>query len=331
MALDPYTIVRPGQLDGAGNIHALHIEEFTGMVQGTLNRMSVLAPRVQMRAVKGTSTITNNAVGRSTIQRLIPGYTPDGTVNKFGRQSMTIDTPILARAVLPLLETFQTQYDARREIAVEHGKEHAKLFDQTFFIQAIKSGLLTANRFGLTGDTGHTGGTQVEFNAAGDEKDPALLYSKLVDLITGMRNKDVDPVADGVIIGISHDDFATLSMNELLINSEYVTSEGTHIPQMLLKAHGVAVIPSNNFVGGRVITSHLLSNSDNSNAYDGDFTTITAVAWAPSALMAGETIPLQSKLFFDDISKTWFVDAWRSFGVAPSVAAYAGVVKKKLS
>jgi hypothetical protein len=145
-----------------------------------------------------------------------------------------------------------------------------------------------------------------------------------------MRKKDVDPVTDGVILGISHDDYATLSMNELLINSEYVTAEGTRIPQMVLKAHGVAVIPSNNFVGGQNIVGHKLSNADNGNAYDGDFTDVLAVAWAPAALMAGETIALQSKVFFDDISKHWFVDAWRSFGVAPSVAAFAGVIKKKL-
>jgi hypothetical protein len=324
MALDPYHIVRPGQQNDTGNIHALHIEEFTGLVQATLNRNSVLAPRIPTRAVKGTSTITNNAVGKSQLQVLRPGYTMDGTNNKFGRQTLTIDTVINARAVLPLLETFQTHYDARALIATEHGKEHAKFYDQTFFIQAIKAGLLTDNRFGLTGDTGHTGGTQVTMNSAGDEKDPAILYAKIVELITGMRKKDVDPVTDGVILGISHDDYATLSMNELLINSEYVTAEGTRIPQMVLKAHGVAVIPSQNIVG------HKLSNADNGNAYDGDFTDVLAVAWAPAALMAGETIALQSKVFFDDISKHWFVDAWRSFGVAPSVAAFAGVIKKKL-
>ncbi len=142
-----------------------------------------------------------------------------------------------------------------------------------------------------------------------------------------MRGKDVDPVADGIIIGMSHADVATLSMNELLINSEYKTSDGTSIPGMMLKAHGVQVVGSNNFVGGSVVTN-LLSNTDNSSAYDGDFTKVQAVAWAPKALLAGETIPLTTKVFFDDISKNWFVDAWRSYGVAPSVAAFAGVVLK---
>lgn len=328
MALDDaYNIIRPGQANGTGPVNALHIEQFTGDVHGTIARMSVLAPRVPVKPVKGTSVITNFAAGKSTIQKITPGQPIDGTVNKFGKVTMTIDTTIIARAVLPLLETFQTSYDARSEIAQEHGKELAKQFDQTFFIQAIKAGMLTANKFGLTA-AGHTGGSQVVMGNGADLSDPALLYSYLVDLITQMRLKDVDPVTDGVIIGVDPVAMATLSMNELLINTEYKTADGTSIPAMALKAHGVHIVQSNNFVGGQNITGHLLSNSDNGNAYDGDFTKVAAVAFAPKALLAGETIPLQSKLFFDDLSKNWFIDAWRAYGVSPSVAAFAGVLLK---
>ena len=325
MALDDtYTIVRPGQANGTGDIDALHIEEFTGIVEGTLERMSALAPRIPMKTVRGTSVLSNFAVGESTLQKITPGQPIDGTANKFGKTTLTVDTTIIARAVLPLLETFQTQYDARAEIGTEHGKKLAKQFDQSFFIQAIKAGQLTANKYGLTA-AGHTGGSQVTFGGSSDYLDPAILYSKLVDLLTAMRLKDVDPIGDGVIIGVKPDVFSTLSMAELLINSEYKTSEGTSIPGMVLKAHGVQVVQSNNFAGGENITGHLLSNADNSNAYDGDFTKVVAAAFSPRALLAGETIPLQSKVFFDDISKNWFVDSWRAYGVTPSRAQFAGV------
>lgn len=327
MALDSYTINRPGQANGTGDVHALHIEEFTGLVQGTLNRLSVCAPRIPVKSLRGTSTMTNFGVGKSTLQALTPGQIPDGTVTKFGKASMTIDTTILARDVIPLLESFQTEYDARAEIAQEHGKELAKQFDQSFFIQATKAGLLTANRFGLTA-AGHTGGSQVTFATGSDNTDPALLYQGLVDLLTQMRLKDVDPVMDGVVIAVSPVDMATLTMNELLINSEYKTSDGTNIPGFQLKAHGAWVVQSNNYVGGQNIGGHLMSNANNGNAYDGDFTKVVATAFAPRALMAAETIALQSKVFFDDISKNWFVDAWRAYGVAPSVAAFAGVLVK---
>lgn len=328
MALDDvYTITRPGSQDGGANTRALHIEEFTGMVQGTLERLSVCAPRIPVRPVRGTSTITNFGVGKSVIQKITPGQPIDGSITKFGKTTMTIDTTIIARAVLPLLETFQTSYDARAEIANEHGKELAKQFDQTFFIQATKAGLLTANKFGLTA-AGHTGASQVTLSGASDHLDPAILYSKLVDLLTALRLKDVDPINDGVIIAVGPTEFATLSMNELLINTNYKLSDGTSIEAQALKAHGCHVVQSNNFVGGLNITGNLLSNVDNSNAYDGDFTKVVATAFAPKALLAGETIALQSEVFFDKLTKQWFIDSWRAYGVAPSVAAFAGVLNK---
>src|SRR5215218_1715333 len=137
MALDDaYNVTRPNQANGAGSTTALAIEEFTGMVQGTLSRLSVCAPRIPMRTVRGTTTMTNFAVGKSTIQKITAGQPIDATTTKFGKAVMSIDTTIIARAALPVLEVFQTQFEARSEIAQEHGKELAKQFDQTFFIQA---------------------------------------------------------------------------------------------------------------------------------------------------------------------------------------------------
>jgi hypothetical protein len=321
-------IIRPGQLNGTGSLTASHVEEIWGAVEGTIERMSVLAPRVRVKPLKGTSVATNFAVGKAVMGRITAGTDVVATSqSKFGKAQMTVDTVVYARTNFPLLETLQTSYDSRTEVGNEHGKEIAKHFDQTFMIQATKAGLLTANRFGLTA-AGHSGATQVTLAGASDHLDPALLYAKLIDLITGMRLKDVDPVSDGCILLVNHTDFATLAQAELLINSEYLTSEGTKIPTMKLKAWGVDVIPSNNFVGGQNITGHLLSNADNGNAYDGDFTKVVATMFAPKALMAAETIPLTQQLIWDPIDLNWVLTHYRSYGVSPSIAAFAGCLLK---
>lgn len=331
MALnDAFTLIRPGQANGAGDVNAQALEEFGGLVQGTFDRMSVCAPRIPVRSVRGTNIVSNFAVSKSTVGKItVNGIAPDATSsNKFGRSNFTIDTTILARAVLPLLEVFQTSYDARAEIAKEHAKELAKQYDSTFFIQATKAGLSTANKFGVTAGLGLDGASQVTLAGASDHLDPSILYQSIIDLITAMRLKDVDPVADGVMIAVSPTELATLSMAELIINSEYVTVNGVTRPGMKLKAYGVDVVDSNNFIGGQNISGHLLSTVANSNAYDGDFTKVVATAFAPRALLAGETIPLTSDLFFDKVSKQWFIDSWRAYGVMPSVVPFSGVILK---
>lgn len=333
MALDDsYNIVRPGQSNQAGSISALHLEEFTGAVEGTIERKSALKGWIPIKPVKGTSVLTNFAVGESTLQKATPGAPIDGTTTDFAKRTLTVDTVVLARAVLPLLETFQTSYDARKEIGNEHGKKIAKFYDQSFFIQAIKAALFTDSTYrgaGAAGKpAGHSGGSQQTLAAAGDALDPAKLYAAVANLFVKLEDKDVDPRTDDLIIALRPAEFYTLLQNEQLIDGTYKTSEGTSIQAHLLKAYGVPVVSSTNFPGGSTITGHLLSNAGNSNAYDGDFTKVVAAAFSPRALLAGETIPLTTDVFWDKVTKQWFVDAHLSYGVTPNRAEYAGVILK---
>ncbi len=333
MALDDsYAIVRPGQSNQAGSISALHLEEFTGVVESTIERKSALKGMIPIRPVKGTSVVTNFAVGESTLQKATPGSPIDGTGTDFAKRTLTVDTVVLARAVLPLLETFQTSYDARKEIGMEHGKKIAKFVDQSFFIQAIKAALLTDSAYKGSGaagkPAGHFGGSQQTLGAAGDALDPAKLYAAVANLFVKMEEKDVDPRTDDVLIALRPAEFYTLLQNEQLIDGTYKTAEGTSIQAHLLKAYGVPVVSSTNFPAGLTITGNLLSNAANSNAYDGDFTKVVACAFSPRALMAGETIPLTTDVFWDKVSKQWFVDAHLAYGVTPNRAEFAGVILK---
>ena len=73
---------------------------------------------------------------------------------------------------------------------------------------------------------------------------------------------------------------------------------------------------------------HLLSTAENGNAYDGDFTKVVGVAFSPKALLAAETIPLSTDVFFDKMDKVWYIDSWRAFGVAPRDVVHAGLLLK---
>lgn len=333
MALDDaYNIVRPGQSNQGGAINALHLEEFTGIVESTIARLSALDGYIPRRAVRGTSVLTNFAVGGSTLQKATAGQPIDGTGTDFSKRTLTVDTVVLARAVLPLLETFQTSYDARKEIGLEHGKEIAKFTDMTMFIQAIKAAQFVDSTYkngAASGKPkGHFGGSQQTLAAAGDSLDPAKLYAAIADLFVKMEEKDVDPRTSDVMIAVRPAEFYTLLQNEQLIDGNYITAEGNSVKAHLLKTYGVPIISSTNFPGGQVISGHLLSNVSNGSSYDGDFSKVVAAAFSPRALMAGETIPLTSDVFYDKLSKQWFVDAHLSFGVTPNRAEFSGVIQK---
>lgn len=323
LAAPIYTVTRPNQINGAGDELALVIEEFTGMVEGTLERKSEIQGWIPVKSVKGTATLNNYAVGESTLQVLEPGKVPDGTKNDFSRIAVTVDTVVLARAAFPLLEVFQTNFDARREVATEHGKKISKFYDQAFFIQAAKAAAAAVSPYG---SDGHLGGSVQTLGAAGDATDPAKLYAAIANLFVKMEQKDVDPRSDDITLVMPPAQFYTLLQAEQIVNGNYVTADGTSMNTFIFKAFGCPVISTNNTPAGKTITGHELSNTRNSNAYDGNFSKLLVQAFSPRSLLAGETIPLTSKVFFDDLSKTWFVDSWLSFAVTPNRPEFAGSI-----
>lgn len=323
MALNAFIPTYPNQAVGAGDTLALAIAEFTGVVEGTIERKSKAAPFVNIRPVRGTSTITNEGIGSSVLQTVVPGQTPDATSkNEAQRINLTVDTLVLARTAIPLLDSFQKSYDFAGEVGREHGKEIAKFFDGAFFIQAAKAAALAGSAY--TGLDGHFGGNTKVLAAAADATDPAAMYSAISDLMAQFENKDVDPSTDDVMIALRPDVFYTLLNAGEIIDSQYITSYGNQVQgAKILRAFGVPVVSSNN-VPNSVIAGHRLSNARNGNAYDGDFSKLVAVAFAPNALLAGETIPLTTAVWYSEESKLWYIDAHLSFGVTPNRAEFAG-------
>jgi hypothetical protein len=323
---DVFTYAPVHQQNSAGSTFALITEKFTGVVEGTLNRRSVIKPMIAMEQVVGTDTIRADAVGESVIQVLSQSAgqaaIPDGSPADFSKINLTVDTVVLARTTFATIDEYQQNFDKLAKVAEEHGKKMAKFIDQAFFIQAAKSAALANSAYGATMD-GHFGGYTKTLSAAGDATDPAKLYAAILDVLEKMSAKDVDVLADGVVIAVKPAQYFALAQNEFLIRGDYITSYGNTVNVNMLKAWGVPVMMSNNYMGGLNITAHQLSNARNSNAYNGDFTKHVATAFAPKSLLAGETIPLQSKMFYSDTRKLWFVDAWTAFGVTPNRGEFA--------
>ncbi|KAF1043430.1 MAG: hypothetical protein GAK35_02214 [Herbaspirillum frisingense] len=339
MALTYSGVTRPGQnlqtgdnqqtgsAPAATNPLELHIEEYGGVVEGTIARKSIVRNFIPVRPVRGTSVVTNFQVGESALEKVVPGVEPAGAVHQAAKVKLVIDTLVNARAIVPLLDDFQSSYNARAAIGMEHGKKIAKFFDQSFLIQAIKAARISDMS---TYPAGWLPGTEQSFSASGDELDPAKLEAKFLDMFAEMEEKDIDPIGDDLIIVTKPKAYYTLLQNDRLVDRTFVTADGTEITTKSLKVAGVPIYTSNNLPTTN-ISGHYLSNAGNGNAYDGNFTNVVASIFSPRALLAGETIPLTPAVFYDEKSKMWFIDAHLSFGVGPNNPAFAGLLTAKSS
>lgn len=324
-----YDVTRPNQRWGKGDPLADVTEQFTGTVEGSFKHSSLMHGFVPVRSVRGTSTISNRGISKAKLQAIVPGVTPaPSTEPNTSKIFLKIDTVILARNAEPMLDEFQSDYDYQQEVAREQGIEMSKMYDQTFFIQAAKAGMAKDSPYGTDAQMpGHKGGNAVTLANANDYKDPAKLYKAISDLVTSFLSKGVRPNEDGLMMVLPPESFTALMQSEYIVNGNYVTSAGVELnSRYIFAAWGMPVVTSNDAVCFKKVENHLLSNASNGMAYDGDFTKVCAQVFSPRALLAGSTIDLQSKIFFDDLSKLWFIDSWTAYGVTVNRPEYAGVL-----
>lgn len=319
----PSAPVNQNQINGTGDFHALQNEQFKGEVEHAYLATTVFEDHITRKTViKGTNIVSKKAIGRTKLQKLNRGQAPDGKQVKFGKATVTVDTMVLSRHSFDELETIQTDIDARQEVSTQAGKDIGQFNDLTMCIAAAKAAAYTTNPYGLSADDGFYGASQVTI-AAGDELDPAKLLHAIGQMFLKMEEKNVNPRAENVLLAVKPAQFYVLQDAEQIVNTNYVTAKGTKLENIpTFKTYGIPVISSNNFPKG-VVTGHLLSNDDNGDFYDGDFTKLVALAFGPKALMVGESKPLETKIWFSDESKQWIVDAWYAFGVAPDRVEHA--------
>jgi hypothetical protein len=316
---------RPGQNLGAGAVDALHIEEYGGVVEGTIAKVSFMRQYVEIKPVIGTNQLTNDRLGEASLQAVTPGVRPDADVTEFSNVSVTVDTIVLARNNVALLDDFQARYSARAKIGDEHGKKIGKFFDEAFIIQSIKCALHDGT--GLP--AGWNGGTKVELAAASDELDATKFQRGIEDVCQNMEENDVE--LDGAVILVKPAQYYTLLRNDKLVDSQYSLGNGDYAQGIVLKSNGVPVIKTNR-IPTAAVTDHFLSNAGNSAAYDlaaaSEEIDAVAIVMLPSALLAGETIPLTSDVYYEKAELQWFIDSYLAFGVTPNRPEYCGVVLK---
>lgn len=335
--------VRDGHQGGvnSGNVNPLYIEQYGGEVEHRILKDSFMRQFFTFKSVRGTDTITNDRMGFTELQKVSRGVRPTDSSPTFDNISVKVDTIVLARTNQFLLDDFLAHLDVRKEVGMEHGKTIGKFFDEAFIIQGIKAAQITnvdpdGNESGgwesgstytqvkRTAPEGFQGATPVMLGAANDEADSDKLERAIQDMCQKIEEKDVD-IQSGVVL-VRPAQYYVLLRNSKLLDRDYSEMNGDYAKGKVLMANGVRIQVTNRLPAyGVGKTGHFLSNAGNGNAYDysADDANCVALFLQPKALLAGETIPLTSKVYYSDIELQWFIDSYLAFGVTPNRAEMA--------
>lgn len=358
---------RSGHLGGvdSGTVNPLYVEQYGNEVEHQFLKDSIMRQYYNVRSVRGTDTIGSRRIGNVTLQAVSRSTRPTDNAPDFDNIQLKIDTIVLARSNVFLLEEFQESIDTRKEIGVEHGKEIGKFFDEAFVIQAIKAAQVTnvAPDGTESGGWAHAvaalhpyvnltpgsdittstavlikrsapvnfkGGNVVVLDAVGDELVPDDLVSAIHRMCQMIEEKDVT-LDDGIIL-VRPAQFYALLESDKLINKDFSTGNGDYAAGTVMKVNGIRIATTNRFApigsAADAAGTHHLSNAGNANAYDRTLIDNKAVAVfiSSKSLLAGETIPLTSKVYYSDVELQWFIDSYLSFGVTPNRVEGAGAV-----
>lgn len=322
---------RPGQELGAGAVDALLLAEYAGMVEGTIAKSSKFQEWLDWRPVRGTNTLTNYRVGEATLQALTPGANPQPAANQFDDVRVKVDTVMLSRNAVFTLEDLQSKFNARAELANEQGKKIGKFIDEVGLIKLIKTARIVSVADGGSTDLpdGWFSGEKYDLAGAGDETDSNKLQYGIEQVVSGIQEKDLDPVEEGMHIFVAPAQYLTLLRNDKLVDTQYSMGNGNYAQGMVLRSCGLPIVSTNRIPKAAVV-GHPLSNAANSNGYDVSAAEAKAVAiiGAPRAILAGSTIPLTVEIWWDKQTKSWFIDSYLALGAAENNPAYAGVVNK---
>lgn len=300
------------------------IEQYGGAVDSQFAKASIMRKFASVMPVLGTDTKIVRRVGRTDLQAVTPGVRPAANKTNFGRTSVTVDTLILARDNRSQLNEFQTDFNVRAELGRDHGKELGKFFDEAFIIQAIK-GANQAAPSGLNNAIG--AGKKAQLAQAGDENDPDLMYNKIAEVLVDMEEEDID-ISEMVVL-VRPTIHEVLLQNDKLVNTQFSEGNSNYALGKVKTIKGAPIV-STARIPQAAISGHKLSNAENANAYDLTATEakVAAVIMHPWSLLAGETIGLQSDVFFDKVERQWFIDSFMAFGVSVRRPDVCGVVQK---
>ncbi|WFG40837.1 major head protein [Paracoccus phage ParKuw1] len=311
------------------------IEQYGGVVDAQIAKRSIMRQFVDMHSIRGTDTKTVRRMGDTTLKGINDagaGQEIGATSRNFDRAQVSVDTIILARDARALLNEFQTDFSARREIGMDHGKQIAKFFDAALLSMGVKTALskvaagvadaqIKGNQGRNLGDA-FKSGYATELATAGDELDPDALYTAFEKVIVDMQENDVD--TDETALFVRPRQHAVLLNNDKLVDRDFSRENGDFADGTVKTLMGVPIVSTARLADTNIDLSILSDGAE--YVPTGIETKAVGLVMHPNSVLGGETIPLTSNVHYNDLRLSWYIDSYLAFGAAARRPDQTGAV-----
>ena len=167
------TVVRPGQINGAGDDRAMFLKVFAGEILSAFTETNVAMSRHVVRTITGAKSAQFPATWKATAGYHVPGVEITGGVINGAERVINIDDMLYSSVFMSDIDEAMSHFDFRSEYSRELGAALARHLDKN----VLQVGLLAARASSTV--TGGNGGIQVELKIDADPVAPVPVPAAL--------------------------------------------------------------------------------------------------------------------------------------------------------
>ena len=280
---------RAGSVNGAGDVDALFLKQFSGEVLTAFMQTNVTMGRHQVRTISNGKSSQFPVAGRATAFYHTPGNEILGGAVNHGEKVIVIDDVLISPTFLADIDDAKNHHDVRDIYSSESGMVLANQMDK----HVLQVGVLAART--ATGNvTDLPGGTVITEAIAADFADPIKLAAALFAAAQTMDEKSI-PETDRVAF-LSPAKYYTLVQSEKAINRDF-GGAGSFSDGSVFRVAGIEIVKTINLPTTNVLTATLAAGTG--DRYLGDFTKTLGLVMHKSAVGTVKLMDLSTRVDYD--------------------------------
>lgn len=284
-------IVRPGQINQAGDVDALFLKVFAGEVLTAFAETNVALPRHMVRSIPSGKSASFPATWKGTAAYHTPGTQLQGTGLGSNERLIVIDDVLIADRAVAQIDEAKNHYDYRSILSRDIGMALARTFDKN----VLQVGLLTARASATV--TGGNGGTAI--TSANSKTVAADLEAALFAAAQALDEKDV-PENDRYVVLKPAQYYLLIQGSTKIISRDFNPNEnGGYAVGKVKQIAGLDIVKSNNVPSTNVVTGP--------TAYQGNFATTTCLVWQKGAMGTVKLIDLAVESWWEPLYQTYML------------------------
>lgn len=287
-----WSVMRPGQVNQAGDANALFLKLFSGEVLTTYQTECIMDPLVRKRSISGGKSAQFPVTGRVTGKYHTPGVELVGQATNQNEIVIPVDDLLVADVSFYNLDEAKSQYDFRSIYSTEAGRALAREKDK----KLIRTGLLAA-RTASAPVTEQFGGSALTDAAMATDK--TILRKNIKAATQKFDEKDIPTEGRHAILRPAQ--YYLLLEDDLVVNGFYDT-KGSIAHGSVRELYNISIHKSNNIPSGVVASA-----AGENNTYNGDFTKTVALIFQQEAIGTVNLLDLATEMEYTVSRQSWLL------------------------